>query len=139
MRNTDIHTDKLPPDISQFKNQVSVHLVSLQHGLKTRPDLCLVDQAIDSRHYLGRFYVDSLVQDKPTCKFILDRFGEDKVTPGNDNPFLLGVLVPGSLIQSTADFSFENKHQLLNDNALNCPGTNDDCVLLKSSQSQTVK
>ena len=35
----------------------------IQHGFDVRPDLCAVDNDVDPRSYLGRFYLDSLVHD----------------------------------------------------------------------------
>ena len=116
----------------------SVNAARLQHGFEARPDLCAVDNAIGPAHYLGKFYVDSLVHDKPTLKFILDRFGEDKVALGTDYPFPLGELEPGSLIESIDDFSAQTKRKLLVDNALNWLGTMADRRLVQGFQSQTV-
>jgi aminocarboxymuconate-semialdehyde decarboxylase len=116
----------------------SVNIPRLQHGFEARPDLCAVDNARDPTQYLGRFYVDSLVHDKQTLKFIVDRFGEDKVALGTDYPFPLGESVPGSLIESLEGLSFETKQKLLFDNALNWLGIKSDKDLTRNHQSKTV-
>ncbi|MBI3555044.1 MAG: amidohydrolase [Deltaproteobacteria bacterium] len=72
----------------------------IEHGFGARPDLCGVDNKKSPRSYLGKFYVDSLVHDADTLKFILNIFGEDRVALGTDYPFPLGELAPGRLIDS---------------------------------------
>ena len=116
----------------------SANLARLQHGFQARPDLCAVDNAIDPMQYLGRFYVDSLVHDKETLKFIIERFGEDKVALGTDYPFPLGESVPGSLIESIDEFGSQLKRKLLVENALNWLGIEPTSSLFKGFQSQTV-
>src|SRR5262245_19702341 len=54
----------------------------IQRGFETRPDLCAVDNTQSPRSYLGHFYVDSLVHDVQTLRFIIDLFGEDRVALG---------------------------------------------------------
>lgn len=93
----------------------------IAHGFAVRPDLCAVDNAIDPREYLGRFYVDSLVHDNEALKFLINKVGIDKVMLGTDYPFPLGELAPGELIKQS-DFNLEQKQQLLAHNALNWLG-----------------
>ncbi len=92
----------------------------IQHGFEARPDLCaldLKDKKGGPRSYLGKFYVDSLVHDAETLKFILNIFGEDRVALGTDYPFPLGELKPGRLIDSLK-LSDKSRHQLMSGNAL---------------------
>lgn len=110
----------------------------LQHGFEARPDLCAVDNTVEPHEYLGRFYVDSLVHDKPTLKFIVDRFGEDKIALGTDYPFPLGELEPGKLIESIDEFSAQTKRKLLVENALNWLGPKATKALRAEVLSQTV-
>lgn len=93
----------------------------IAHGFAVRPDLCAVDNAIDPREYLGRFYVDSLVHDEEALKFLINKVGIDKVMLGTDYPFPLGELAPGELIRQS-DYNPEQKQQLLAHNALNWLG-----------------
>ena len=90
----------------------------IEHGFNVRPDLCAVDNDVNPKNYLGKFYLDSLVHDETMLKYIVDLIGEDKVTLGSDYPFPLGELEPGKLIKS-ADFSDTVKNKLLSENALN--------------------
>lgn len=73
----------------------------IQHGFEVRPDLCAVDNPVDPTKYVGHFYVDSLVHDNRSLKFLVDVFGKEKVCLGTDYPFPLGELQPGQLIDST--------------------------------------
>ena len=72
----------------------------IARGFDVRPDLCAVDNAVDPREYLGRFYVDSLVHDEAMLRYTMELLGDDKVALGSDYPFPLGEAVPGTLIES---------------------------------------
>jgi aminocarboxymuconate-semialdehyde decarboxylase len=88
----------------------------IEHGFNVRPDLCAIDNPINPRDYLGKFYLDSLVHDKPMLDYLVSLIGEDKVSLGTDYPFPLGELQPGELIK-TMDFTDERKAKLLGENA----------------------
>lgn len=90
----------------------------IEHGFNVRPDLVAIDNAVNPRDYLGRFYVDSIVHDPVMLRHLVDLMGEDRITLGSDYPFPLGELVPGTLIASMEDFSEERKTKLLGENAL---------------------
>lgn len=70
----------------------------IQHGFEARPDLVAVDNPKGPRAYIGKFFVDSLVHDAATLKFIIDVYGEDSIVLGSDYPFPLGEDVPGALV-----------------------------------------
>lgn len=89
----------------------------IEHGFNTRPDLCAVDNKINPKSYLGKFYLDSLVHDAKILKYIVDLIGADKVALGTDYPFPLGELIPGKLIESMG-FDDNVKEKLLNGTAL---------------------
>ncbi len=89
----------------------------IQHGYNVRPDLCALDNQVDPSNYLGRFWVDSLVHDADTLKFLLKKIGSDRIALGTDYPFPLGELEPGKLIESMS-LSSEEKNKLLFKNAL---------------------
>jgi aminocarboxymuconate-semialdehyde decarboxylase len=72
----------------------------ISHGFQVRPDLCAVDNPVDPREYLGRFWIDSLVHDPTMLQFVVDLLGADRVALGTDYPFPLGELEPGQLIRS---------------------------------------
>jgi aminocarboxymuconate-semialdehyde decarboxylase len=90
----------------------------IEHGFEARPDLCAIDNPHNPRNYLKRFYVDSLVHDSRTLKFILDLFGPERIALGTDYPFPLGENEPGSLIESLSELSRETKERLLSGTAL---------------------
>ena len=72
----------------------------IQHGFEVRPDLCAVDNNVEPRHYLGKFWIDSLVHDPAMLQYVVDLIGADRVALGTDYPFPLGELEPGTLIRS---------------------------------------
>lgn len=90
----------------------------IEHGFKVRPDLCAIDNNINPKNYLGRFWLDSLVHDEMAMKFVIDLIGEDKIVMGSDYPFPLGEHHPGALIESIADMNNYVKEKLLWKNAL---------------------
>lgn len=90
----------------------------IEHGFEVRPDLCAVDNDINPREYLGKFYLDSLVHDPDVLKYIIKLVGEDKVVMGSDYPFPLGEHEPGKLIK-TIGLKESVEAKLLGENALN--------------------
>ncbi|MFT3884376.1 MAG: amidohydrolase family protein [Flavobacteriales bacterium] len=90
----------------------------IQHGFEVRPDLCAVDNNVDPRHYLGRFWLDSLVHDPAMLRYVVDLCGEDRICLGSDYPFPLGELEPGTLIRSMNDWNDTRKEKLLSGAAL---------------------
>ncbi len=97
----------------------------IEHGFHCRPDLVAIDNKINPRNYLGKFWIDSLVHDKDALKFVVKLMGENRVALGSDYPFPLGEEVPGTLIES-ADFSATVKERLLFKNALEWLGISED-------------
>lgn len=89
----------------------------IEHGFNVRPDLVAVDNLVNPRNYLGHFWIDSLVHDPLTMKYILAVIGEDKICLGSDYPFPLGELKPGSLIDNL-DIENSIKEKLFSENAL---------------------
>lgn len=93
----------------------------IEHGFKVRPDLCAVDNNVNPKEYLGKFYIDSLVHDNRMLDYVVDLMGADKICLGTDYPFPLGELQPGTLIHSM-DYADEKKEQLLSGSALDWLG-----------------
>lgn len=93
----------------------------IEHGFHERPDLVAVNNPINPRNYLGKFWLDSLVHDPDMLQFIVKLVGEDKVCLGTDYPFPLGELEPGKLIEQSS-FPAETKNKLLWANAWNWLG-----------------
>lgn len=71
----------------------------IEHGFTVRPDLVAVDNAVNPRDYIGKFWIDSLVHDAKAMRYIIDVMGEDTICLGSDYPFPLGEQVPGNLIK----------------------------------------
>jgi aminocarboxymuconate-semialdehyde decarboxylase len=71
----------------------------IEHGFNVRPDLVAIDNAVNPRDYIGKFWIDSLVHDEKAMQFIISVMGEDKICLGSDYPFPLGEHYPGRLIQ----------------------------------------
>lgn len=71
----------------------------LEHGFNCRPDLVAIDNPINPRAYLGKFWLDSLVHDKIMLDYIIGLVGANRVALGSDYPFPLGELEPGNLIK----------------------------------------
>ena len=90
----------------------------IEHGFRVRPDLCAVDNAVNPREYLGRFWVDSLVHDPRLLRLLLDLVGERRIALGSDYPFPLGEAVPGALIESMSDLTPHQRTQMLATSAL---------------------
>jgi aminocarboxymuconate-semialdehyde decarboxylase len=93
----------------------------IQHGFDVRPDLCAVDNKVDPKDYLGKFWVDSLVHDPDALDFLIKKVGESKIALGTDYPFPLGELDPGNIIES-GTYSNETKEKMLFQNALDWLG-----------------
>jgi aminocarboxymuconate-semialdehyde decarboxylase len=71
----------------------------IEHGFDVRPDLVAIDNTVNPRDYIGKFWVDSLVHDKKAMEFLVDVLGDDKICLGSDYPFPLGEHHPGKLIE----------------------------------------
>jgi aminocarboxymuconate-semialdehyde decarboxylase len=89
----------------------------IEHGFNCRPDLVAVDNKVNPREYLGKFWIDSLVHDDQMLDYVVGMFGADKVALGTDYPFPLGELEPGKLIKEMP-YERDVKELLLNGAAL---------------------
>ena len=70
----------------------------LEHGFNCRPDLVAVDNNINPREYLGKFWVDCITHDPLMLEYILKLQGSKRVTLGSDYPFPLGDLEIGKFV-----------------------------------------
>jgi aminocarboxymuconate-semialdehyde decarboxylase len=70
----------------------------IEHGFHCRPDLVAVDNPVNPREYLGRFWVDSITHDARVLEYVLELQGSERVTLGTDYPFPLGDLEVGKFI-----------------------------------------
>ncbi len=94
----------------------------IEHGFNVRPDLCAIDNNVNPKEYLGKFYLDSLTHDSKMLNHLIDLVGANKIALGTDYPFPLGELEPGKLIESMAELSTETKEMLLHGSALDWLG-----------------
>jgi aminocarboxymuconate-semialdehyde decarboxylase len=96
----------------------------VDHGFNVRPDLCAVDNCTLPSSYMKNFYVDSLVHDKNTLKFLIQTMGAERIAMGSDYPFPLSEHHPGKLIESM-DLLDVTKQRLLAGTALEWLGLNE--------------
>jgi aminocarboxymuconate-semialdehyde decarboxylase len=89
----------------------------IEHGFEVRPDLCAVDNPVNPRNYLGKFWLDSLVHDEMMLEYLVKLFGAEKIALGTDYPFPLGEEIAGTLIESMP-LDDEAKAKLLHGAAL---------------------
>lgn len=74
----------------------------LAHGFHARPDLCQTVCKKDPYKFLRNVYIDSLVHDSDMLRYVVGKFGSDRVILGSDYPFPLGEMdYPGRLIEET--------------------------------------
>ena len=93
-------------------------IARIEHGFNMRPDLCAVDNNVNPRDYLGKFYLDSLVHDPIILNFLIELVGANRVALGSDYPFPLGEVTPGQMIESMTELDESTKQWLLSDSAL---------------------
>ncbi len=89
----------------------------IEHGFACRPDLVAIDNPVNPRNYIGKFYLDSLVHEPKMLEFIVDLFGANRIALGSDYPFPLGENEPGKLIREM-NFDASTKELLLHGSAL---------------------
>lgn len=89
----------------------------IEHGFNCRPDLVAVDNNVNPKEYLGKFWIDSLVHDEQMLDFVVGMFGANRVALGTDYPFPLGELEPGKLINEMP-YEKDVKELLLSGSAL---------------------
>jgi aminocarboxymuconate-semialdehyde decarboxylase len=72
----------------------------VEHGFNCRPDLVAIDNPINPREYLGKFWVDSITHDARMLEYVLELVGSKRVCLGSDYPFPLGDLEIGAFIET---------------------------------------
>ena len=89
----------------------------IEHGYNCRPDLVAIDNPINPREYLGKFWVDSITHDLDALKYILQLQGSNRVCLGSDYPFPLGDLEIGKFIEES-DLSAIDKANIFHNSTL---------------------
>lgn len=74
----------------------------IEHGFKCRPDLVAIDNNVNPRNYLGKFWVDSITHDPVMLEYVIRLQGTKRITLGSDYPFPLGDLEIGKFIDEMA-------------------------------------
>jgi aminocarboxymuconate-semialdehyde decarboxylase len=72
-----------------------------------------VHKICDPKTYIDKFYIDSLVHDDETFRFLIKMFGANKIALGSDFPFPLGDLEHGKFIAEMKELTTEQKEQVL--------------------------
>lgn len=71
----------------------------IEHGFMCRPDLVAIDNPVNPRNYLGKFWVDCITHDSLMLEYVLKLQGSKHITLGSDYPFPLGDLEIGRFIE----------------------------------------
>jgi aminocarboxymuconate-semialdehyde decarboxylase len=91
-------------------------LPRLDQGWKVWPHLRVINKP--PSYYAKNFYFDSLNYDPLNIKYLVDRFGHEKIVMGSDYPFLLREIPPGEVVDQTVELTEEQKQDILGRNAL---------------------
>jgi len=70
----------------------------IEHGFECRPDLVAIDNNVNPRNYLGKFWVDSITHDPLVLEYVIKLQGSKRITLGSDYPFPLGDMTIGKFI-----------------------------------------
>ncbi len=89
----------------------------IEHGFECRPDLVAIDNNVNPRKYIGKFWVDSITHDPMMLEYVLKLQGSKKVMLGSDYPFPLGDLGIGQFIEDM-DLSDNVKEDIFSNAAL---------------------
>lgn len=71
----------------------------VEHGFNCRPDLVAIDNPVNPREYLGKFWIDSITHDADLLEYVLKLQGSRRICLGSDYPFPLGDLEIGAYIE----------------------------------------
>lgn len=82
----------------------------IEHGFNCRPDLVAIDNPVNPRNYLGKFWVDSITHDIDALEYILKMQGSNRVCLGSDYPFPLGDLEIGKFIAESGLASVDKEN-----------------------------
>jgi aminocarboxymuconate-semialdehyde decarboxylase len=89
----------------------------IEHGFNCRPDLVAIDNEVNPRDYVGKFWVDCITHDIDALKYILKMQGSKRVCLGSDYPFPLGDLEIGKFIEDS-DLSDQDKENIFSNSTL---------------------
>ncbi len=89
----------------------------IEHGFNCRPDLVAIENEVNPRNYVGKFWVDCITHDIDALKYILKMQGSKRVCLGSDYPFPLGDLEIGKFIEES-DLSMQDKENIFSNSTL---------------------
>jgi len=88
----------------------------LENAWKMRPDVIATSEHPPS-HYMGRFYVDSVVFDERPLRLLIDTVGVEHVVVGSDYPYPLGERPAGRVVREATSITAAERTMLLRTNA----------------------
>ena len=89
----------------------------IEHGFNCRPDLVAIDNPVNPREYLNKFWVDGITHDIGFLNYILTLQNSKRICFGTDYPFPLGDLEIGKFIEES-DLSVAVQEDLFHNAAL---------------------
>jgi len=90
----------------------------VEAGFHARPDLVATATQTEPRDAVRGIYVDSLVHDPDTLRFIAGIVGPDRIALGSDYPFPLGEAIPGATIEAMTELLPATRSRMLAGTAL---------------------
>jgi aminocarboxymuconate-semialdehyde decarboxylase len=88
----------------------------LDYAWHARPDVVGTSQ-FPPAHYIGRFYVDSVVFAEPALRLLVETVGVDRVLTGSDYPYPFGERPAGAVIRGASFLDEPARAKLLSANA----------------------
>lgn len=83
----------------------------IEHGFNCRPDLVTIDNDVNPKEYLGKFWIDCITHDIDMLKYFIKVQGSKRICLGSDYPFPLGDLTIGKFIEDS-DLSNDIKEDI---------------------------
>lgn len=90
----------------------------VEAGFHARPDLAATATETEPRDAVRQIYVDSLVHDADTLRFIAGIVGPDRIALRTDYPFPLGEAIPGETIEALTELAAPDRERMLSGTAL---------------------
>jgi aminocarboxymuconate-semialdehyde decarboxylase len=88
----------------------------MDNAWRARSDIVGTSAELPS-HYLGRFYVDSVVFDERALRLLVDTVGIDRVVVGSDYPYPLGERPAGRVVRQATFLGEPERSRIMRENA----------------------
>jgi aminocarboxymuconate-semialdehyde decarboxylase len=112
--------DRVPPELricfAHGGGSFAFWLGRMENAWYKRHDVIGTSQYPPS-HYLGRFYVDSVVFDERALRLLIDTVGADHVVVGSDYPYPLGERPAGGVVRKASFLDDRTRAKILHGNA----------------------